>query len=72
MIEARDKPGGLNEYGIAAYKTVGGFAQREVDYILGVGGIELRTRRARSAATSRSPSCAATTPPCSWAWASVR
>ena len=27
LFEARDKPGGLNEYGIAAYKTVGGFAQ---------------------------------------------
>ena len=43
VLEARDKPGGLNEYGIAAYKTVDGFAQAEVDYILGVGGIELRT-----------------------------
>lgn len=37
-----DKPGGLNEYGIAAYKTVDQFAQREVDYILSIGGIELR------------------------------
>ncbi|MGH8167400.1 MAG: NAD(P)-dependent oxidoreductase [Woeseiaceae bacterium] len=35
------KPGGLNEYGIAAYKTVDDFAQREVDYILGIGGIEV-------------------------------
>jgi glutamate synthase (NADPH/NADH) small chain len=43
VLEAREKPGGLNEYAIAAYKTVGGFAQEEVDYILGVGGIELRT-----------------------------
>ena len=42
IFEARDKPGGLNEYGIAAYKTVDGFAQAEVDWILGVGGIELR------------------------------
>ncbi len=39
VLEARDKPGGLNEYGIAAYKTVDDFAQREVDYILAVGGI---------------------------------
>ena len=37
-----DKAGGLNEYGIAAYKTVDDFAQREVDYILGIGNIELR------------------------------
>jgi len=36
------KPGGLNEYGIAAYKTVDDFAQREVDWILAIGGIEAR------------------------------
>ena len=36
------KPGGLNEYGIAAYKTVDEFAQTEVDYILSIGGIEVR------------------------------
>ena len=37
-----DKLGGLNEYGIAAYKTVDDFAQREVDWILSIGGIETR------------------------------
>ena len=37
------KPGGLNEYGIAAYKTLDDFAQREVNWILGIGGIEVRT-----------------------------
>ena len=42
IYEARPKAGGLNEYGIAAYKTPGDFAQREVGYILGVGGITLR------------------------------
>ena len=36
------KPGGLNEYGIAAYKTVDDFAQREIDWILGIGGIEVK------------------------------
>ena len=36
-----EKPGGLNEYGIAAYKTVDDFAQSEIDYILSIGGIEL-------------------------------
>ena len=36
------KPGGLNEYGIAAYKTVDEFAQGEIDYILSIGGIEIR------------------------------
>jgi glutamate synthase (NADPH/NADH) small chain len=37
-----EKPGGLNEYGIAAYKAVDNFAQTEVDYILSLGGIEVR------------------------------
>lgn len=41
IFEANEKPGGLNEYGIAAYKTVNDFAQREVEYILDVGGIEI-------------------------------
>ncbi len=43
VFEARAKLAGLNEYGIAAYKTPGGFAQAEADYILGVGGITVRT-----------------------------
>jgi dihydropyrimidine dehydrogenase (NAD+) subunit PreT len=43
IIHSRDaRPGGLNEYGIAAYKTTDNFAQREVDYILSIGGIELK------------------------------
>ncbi len=42
IFEARKKPGGLNEYGLAAYKTPGDFAQREIQYILGIGGIEIR------------------------------
>jgi glutamate synthase (NADPH/NADH) small chain len=41
VFEARDKAGGLNEYGIAAYKSTNDFAQRELDYILGVGGITI-------------------------------
>lgn len=42
IFEGRAKPGGLNEYGIAAYKAVDGIAAREVEYILGVGGIEVK------------------------------
>ena len=42
VMDARPKPGGLNEYGIAAYKTPEGFAQAEVDWLLGIGGITLR------------------------------
>lgn len=42
VMDARAKSGGLNEYGIAAYKTPGGFAQAEVDWLLKIGGIEMR------------------------------
>ena len=42
LFNRDQKLGGLNEYGIAAYKTVDNFAQREVDYILAVGGIDVR------------------------------
>jgi glutamate synthase (NADPH/NADH) small chain len=45
VFEARDQLGGLNEYGVAAYKVAGGIAQREVEYLLGVGGIEARLRQ---------------------------
>jgi len=43
MIDRAARGGGLNEYGIAAYKTVDDFAHRELDYILSIGGIELKT-----------------------------
>ena len=43
VYEARTHLGGLNEYGIAAYKAVDNFAQREVDFILSIGGIETKT-----------------------------
>jgi len=44
VLFSRDqKLGGLNEYGIAAYKTVNDFAQREVEYILAIGGIEVKS-----------------------------
>ena len=39
IFDAMPKLGGLNEYGIAAYKTVDDFAQAEVQYILSIGGI---------------------------------
>ena len=43
LFEARAKPAGLNEYGIAAYKTPDDFAAREAAFILDVGGITLKT-----------------------------
>ena len=42
LFNRDEKLGGLNEYGIAAYKTVENFAQREVQYILEIGGIDVR------------------------------
>ncbi len=39
VFEASDISGGLNEFGIAAYKATDGIAAREVAYILEVGGI---------------------------------
>ena len=47
VFEARAKLGGLNEYGVAAYKVTDDIAQREVDYLL-------RDRRHRSAAGTAS------------------
>lgn len=41
VYDARPKPGGLNEYGIATYKTPDGFAQEEVDWLLQIGGIRM-------------------------------
>lgn len=41
IFEARPKGGGLNEYGIAAYKTVNNFAQRELEFVLKIGAINV-------------------------------
>lgn len=41
VFEAQEKAGGLNEYGIAKYKLTDDFAQREVDFLLGIGGIRV-------------------------------
>ncbi|MEZ5925432.1 MAG: NAD(P)-dependent oxidoreductase [Hyphomicrobiaceae bacterium] len=43
ILEARDKAGGLNEYGIAAYKVVDQFAAREIGFVFSIGGIKLKT-----------------------------
>ncbi|MGF1657822.1 MAG: NAD(P)-dependent oxidoreductase [Rubrimonas sp.] len=43
LYDARPKAGGLNEYGIAAYKTPDGFAQAELDWLLKIGGITVET-----------------------------
>ena len=46
VYDARPKPGGLNEFGIAAYKTPDGFAQAEVEWLLQIGGITMDYGRA--------------------------
>jgi dihydropyrimidine dehydrogenase (NAD+) subunit PreT len=46
VFDARKKAGGLNEYGIAAYKSVDDFAQKEVDFILAIGGIVIEKGKA--------------------------
>ena len=42
VFEAKEKAGGLNEFGIAAYKSTDDFAAQEVDFILDIGGIEIK------------------------------
>ncbi|MBB1074131.1 NAD(P)-dependent oxidoreductase [Rhodoferax sp. 4810] len=42
IFDAKPKAGGLNEYGLASYKTPNNFAQAEVLWLLAIGGIELR------------------------------
>ncbi|WP_425044098.1 NAD(P)-dependent oxidoreductase [Primorskyibacter sp. S87] len=41
--EAKAKSGGLNEFGIAAYKSTNNFAEAEVDWLLKIGGITVET-----------------------------
>ena len=42
ILERREKPAGLNEYGIAAYKAPDDFAAKEAAFILSIGGIEVK------------------------------
>lgn len=46
VFEAKDKAGGLNEYGIAAYKMVHDFARKEAKFVLGIGGIKVHYGKA--------------------------
>jgi glutamate synthase (NADPH/NADH) small chain len=42
VYDAQPKAGGLNEYGLASYKTPDDFAQKEIAWLLDIGGIALR------------------------------
>ena len=46
IFEAKPKAGGLNEYGIAAYKVPDDFAQTEVAFIMSIGGIKIEFGKA--------------------------
>ncbi|THD82867.1 NAD(P)-dependent oxidoreductase [Aliigemmobacter aestuarii] len=46
VFDARPKAGGLNEYGIAAYKATDGFAAAEVEWLLKIGGITIHPGKA--------------------------
>ena len=50
VYEAKAKAGGLNEYGLAAYKMAGDFAAKEIKFILDIGGITIKTGQALWAA----------------------
>lgn len=52
VFDARSKAGGLNEFGIASYKSTDDFAAREVDWLLGIGGITIETGKALGAGLS--------------------
>jgi dihydropyrimidine dehydrogenase (NAD+) subunit PreT len=46
IYDARPKAGGLNEYGIAAYKSTNEFAAKEIEWLLSVGGITIENNKA--------------------------
>jgi glutamate synthase (NADPH/NADH) small chain len=45
LFDAKAKPGGLNEFGIAAYKMADDFAAREVAFVKSIGGMEIEYRK---------------------------
>ena len=45
IFEKESKCGGLMTYGIAAYKVTPEFCEDEVNYILGIGGIEIKYKQ---------------------------
>lgn len=45
IFDANPKPGGLNEYGLATYKTTDEFSQKEISWLLSIGGIEIRNNQ---------------------------
>jgi dihydropyrimidine dehydrogenase (NAD+) subunit PreT len=54
LFDAKAKPGGLNEFGIAAYKSTDNFAQAEVDWLMKIGGISMHLSKAPDLETLKS------------------
>ncbi|WP_333713105.1 NAD(P)-dependent oxidoreductase [Yoonia sp.] len=52
IYDAKPKAGGLNEYGIAAYKSTDDFAAKEVAWLCSIGGITIENGKALGAALS--------------------
>ena len=46
IYEAAAKSGGLNEYGIALYKLVDDYTQKEIEFVLEIGGIDIKYQHA--------------------------
>ncbi|MEY5037588.1 MAG: hypothetical protein RL472_694, partial [Pseudomonadota bacterium] len=46
VFDPRPKAGGLNEYGIASYKSTNDFAAKEVAWLLKIGGIQIENGKA--------------------------
>ncbi|NQY63887.1 MAG: NAD(P)-dependent oxidoreductase [Alteromonadaceae bacterium] len=46
IFEAAPKSGGLNEYGIALYKLVDDYTQKEIEFVLKIGGIDIQYEKA--------------------------
>jgi len=46
VYDPRPKAGGLNEYGIASYKSTNDFAAREVNWLMQIGGIRVENGKA--------------------------
>ncbi|MBD3679018.1 MAG: NAD(P)-dependent oxidoreductase [Rhodobacteraceae bacterium] len=52
IFDSNQKPGGLNEYGIAAYKSTDDFAAKEIAWLCSIGGITIETGKALGAELS--------------------
>jgi dihydropyrimidine dehydrogenase (NAD+) subunit PreT len=69
VFEARKKSGGLNEFGIASLQGVDDFAQKEVDFVLSIGGITVEHGKALGKKLKLADLQKRISMRCSWDWA---